>query len=268
MGKRRKSSGFFETVFKAATGTGTTVHRKKDWIGRNVTVVKHHDTGKAKKYTHGAGLFGDTTKTETRDGSGRVTERGKVKKSMLGSTVEVSKKQDRSGRTVERVLNESLLGRVVRFFTGEGTTTTYDASRAPVGTGTTGTTWLGRTTTKYTGQCFGCEGKGSKTLTCNNCAGSGTFVGTCCGCAGSGQFQPQLMPCRACQGSGKHGVVACRRCTGVGQWIPPSGVCCKCSGTGKFSASCRKCSGSGSATSSCKRCSGTGVYRKGSRRHA
>ena len=263
MGKRRKSSGFFETVYKSVTGTGTTVHRKKGWLGRNVTVVKHHDTGKTKKYTHGAGLFGTTTKTETRDGHGKVTERGKVKQTVLGSTVEVSQKQDGSGQTTKRVLNESLLGRIFRFFTGEGTTTTHDASGSQVGTGTTGTTWLGGTTTEYTGQCFGCEGKGSKTLICNNCAGSGTFVGACRVCAGSGQFQAHPMPCRDCQASGKHGTVACRRCSGTGQWVPPSGTCRKCSGSGKFSASCRKCSGRGNATLLCKRCSGTGVFRKG-----
>ena len=66
---RRKSSGFLETLLKSAFGVGTTVHYRTDWLGRRQKVVKHHDTGKTKTYTHSDGfLFGGTTTRTSQNG--------------------------------------------------------------------------------------------------------------------------------------------------------------------------------------------------------
>lgn len=255
---RRRSSGFFETLFKTVFSTGTTVHRERNWLGQKVTRVVHHDTGKTKKYTHGCGLFGDTTRTETQDGNGKVTERGKLKKTFfLGTPVEKAEKQDGSGRKVKRTYGQG-------FFGDKMITETQDQSGAQVGEGQTKPGFFGGTRTGYTGTCYGCDGTGRKTLECRNCDGTGTYNGQCRLCAGSGQYQPLPKPCRACNGTGKHGTASCRRCSGTGQWVGQAGSCKKCSGHGKFSAPCRKCSGAGSFTVTCKRCSGSGVFHKSS----
>jgi hypothetical protein len=256
---RRRSSGFFETLFKSVFSTGTTVHRTKNWLGQRVTVVKHHDTGKTKKYTHGTGFFGTTTRTETRDGSGRVVERGKLKKTLiLGTPVENAEKQDGSGRTVKRKYGQG-------FFGNKMTTQTYDGAGAEVGNGQTKPSlFFGATRTEYTGTCYGCDGTGTRTFDCRNCQGSGTYQGQCRLCAGSGQYQPASKPCRLCGGSGRHGTASCRRCSGTGQWVAPASPCKKCNASGQFSAKCRKCDGTGQFKATCKKCSGSGVFRKGS----
>src|SRR5271170_880891 len=80
---RRKSSGLFETLVKTVFRTGTTVHRHRDLLGRKVTKVEHHDTGKTKTYTHGTGLFRNSTRTVTTK-DGNITERGKLKIALSG----------------------------------------------------------------------------------------------------------------------------------------------------------------------------------------
>lgn len=139
---RRKSSGLFETLAKAVFQTGTTVHRKTDWLGRRVTVVTHHDSGKTKKYTHGTGLFGNTTRTETRKG-GRVVERGKIKKSFwTGTPVERAERTDRAGQQVTRKYGTGFFGNKMQ-------TTVTDPDGAH-GSGTTRPGFIHGTRTNFT----------------------------------------------------------------------------------------------------------------------
>lgn len=248
---RRRSSGFFETVFKTVFQTGTTVHRDRDWLGRSRTTVKHHDTGKTKTYTHGTGLVGTTTKTKTKDRQGKVTERGKLKKTfLLGTPVENATKTDRSGRKVKRIYGRGFFGKKM-------ITTTSD------GSGETKPGFFGGTKTSYVGECHGCDGNGKRTAKCGVCSGSGTFVGTCGRCDGTGQYQPAARECWRCHGCGTHRGSRCKDCSGTGQFVPPKVLCRKCGGMGKFSAGCKVCAGSGEKSVACKRCGGSGVYRKG-----
>ena len=104
---RRKPSGFLETLFKSAFGVGTTVHYRTDWLGRRQKVVKHHDTGKTKTYTHSDGfLFGGTTTHTTQDG--RTIERGRVRKGFFGGVTEHARRDD--GTKVERRYRSGLFG--------------------------------------------------------------------------------------------------------------------------------------------------------------
>ncbi len=96
---RRKSSGFLETLLKSAFGVGTTVHYRTDWLGRRQKVVKHHDTGKTKTYTHSDGfLFGGTTTRTSQNG--RSIESGRIHKGWFGRVTEHAERDD--GTKVER----------------------------------------------------------------------------------------------------------------------------------------------------------------------
>lgn len=258
MAKGRKSSGFFETVIKSLCGSGTTVHRSRNWLGQNVTKVVHHDTGKTKTYTHGTGLFGTSTRTVTKKG-GKVVEQGKLKKTFfLGTPVEQAKKMDGSGRTVKRVYGQGIFGNKMK-------TKTYGSSGREVGSGETNPSFfLGTTKSHYVGECYCCNGSGSKTVTCRSCSGSGTFVGQCKTCAGTGVLQSRALACRTCNGSGQVRRKSCRRCGGAGQWIAPEVTCKRCGGTGGFSAQCKRCDGEGCITHTCRKCNGSGKFCKGS----
>lgn len=199
---RRRQSGFFETFFKSALGFGTTVHRKTDWLGRKKTIVKHHDSGKTKTYTHGTGFFGNKTSTKTVK-HGRVIEEGRVRKNLFwpGAT-EHSRK--RYGTSVTRSFSPGI--------------------------------FRGHVTTRESGICFKCNGTGYKELVCRTCNGTGTFTfpdracrtcsgtGSCRGaecrsCAGTGIFASgKQAPCNRCGGTGKR-TVTCERCRGTGKYV-------------------------------------------------
>jgi hypothetical protein len=142
----RRSSGLFETIIKSTLGFGTTVHHKSDWLGRRQTVVKHHGSGKKKTYTHGAGFFGNITKTKT-EKRGRIVEQGTLKKRFWGGADEHVKRDD--GTKIERKYRPAF------FFK--------------------------RVTTIITGQCWTCNGTGTFQPTgkpCRKCEGSGRFSKT------------------------------------------------------------------------------------------
>lgn len=197
---RRKSSGFLETLFKSAFGVGTTVHYKTDWLGRRQKVVRHHDSGKTKTYTHSDGLlFGGTTTRTTRHG--REIERGRVHKGFFGGINERATRSD--GTRVERNYHSGLL--------------------------------RDRVTTTARGICFSCDGSGEKTLSCRVCEGSGTVhlpARPCFSCEGSGQRHHR--ECRKCLGSGTFKPACdatCRRCGGLGQFTVR---CRRCEGSGQY----------------------------------
>ena len=198
---RKKSSGLFETAIKSIFGFGTTVHYKESWTGKKQKVVKHHDSGKTKTYTHGCGFFGNKTKTKTTQGW-RTLEEGTVKKNIFfkGAT-EHAKKSD--GTYVERSYKPGVFR--------DHVCTTED------------------------GICFKCNGNGSKILNCKICDGTGQFklkAKTCFTCNGTGEFKG--VECRKCKGSGlfkPEVIVSCNRCDGKGTY---SVVCNRCGGTGKF----------------------------------
>lgn len=198
---RRRQSGVFETLFKSTFGVGTTVHYKTDWLGRKQKVVKHHDSGKKKTYTHGTGFFGNTTRTKTVKG-GRVVEEGIVKKNIFFSgATEDSVKRD--GTRVHRSYSPGIFTDHVK---------TYQA-----------------------GVCFKCVGSGEKKFVCKQCNGSGSYSHPdiiCYACDGSGIFHGK--PCHRCKsGVYERGEVEqCRSCNGSGG---KTVTCNKCGGSGRHS---------------------------------
>ena len=224
----RRSSGLFETIIKSAFGFGTTVQYKKDFWGHKQKVVKHHDSGKKKTFTHGTGFLGTTTKTKT-EKNGRVVEEGKLKKRFWGGADEHAKRAD--GTTVERNYRPG-------FFKDH-------------------------VTTHINGQCFKCSGTGSKTLDCKICNGTGTHTGSCRFCTGQGTVHLNAKPCFTCQGSGRIQNYSCNRCKGTGHFKPAVDSTCRhCKGTGTHSAPCKKCNATGKFTVTCNRCGGSGHYSK------
>jgi DnaJ-class molecular chaperone len=194
----RRSSGLFETIIKSAFGFGTTVQYKKDFWGHKQKVVKHHDSGKKKTFTHGTGFFGTTTKTKT-EKNGSVVEEGKLKKRFWGGADEHAKRAD--GTNIERNYRPGFFKNHV--------------------------------TTHINGQCWKCEGVGTKTLDCTICKGTG-------------KFHLDAKPCFTCQGTGRLGTNKCGRCRGTGHHKPPVDEACKkCEGRGNFTVTCKKCGGSG-----------------------
>jgi hypothetical protein len=197
---RRKQSGFFESMLKSAFGTGTTVHYKTDWLGRKQKVVKHHDSGKTKTYTHGAGLFGNKTRSKTVK-NGKVVEEGTVRKNVFfsGATESATK---RDGTKVHRSYSPGIFKDHVR--------------------------------TSQTGVCFKCDGSGEKRLKCKTCEGSGSFTlpdVICYACDGSGIFYGR--PCHRCKSGiySRGSVVECKSCGGAGGRTV---TCDKCNGSGNF----------------------------------
>lgn len=198
---RKRDSGFLETLFKSAFGFGTTVHYRTDWLGRRQKVVRHHDSGKTKTYTHTDGfLFGGTTTRTTMDG--RTIERGRISRGIFGGVTEHARRED--GTRVERRYRSGLFG--------DGVSTTTN------------------------GDCYGCSGTGQKTLGCPSCAGLGQVdlpAKPCFRCEGSGKVGSST--CRRCNGSGifqPARTVTCRRCEGAGEITVP---CRRCAGTGQYS---------------------------------
>jgi hypothetical protein len=135
---RRKSSGLLETLVKAVFQTGTTVNRRRDCLGRKVTTVKHHDTGKTKTYTHGTGLFNNTTRTVTTQ-NGNVTERGKLKSTFFGTPVE---RAERAIESVKRKYGQGLFGNKVK-------TTVTDNAGNVTGSGVTSPGFFGGTRSQF-----------------------------------------------------------------------------------------------------------------------
>nr|WP_141657298.1 hypothetical protein [Thiocapsa sp. KS1] len=198
---RRKKSGFFETAVKSLFGFGTTVHYKTDWLGRKQKVVRHHDSGKTKTYTHGNGLFGNTTTTRTTKGWATI-ERGTVRKNIFfNGATEHAIKSD--GTHVTRSYKSGLLGSHV--------------------------------ITTQNGVCFKCDGKGKVVLSCKICNGTGMCVRkeqTCLTCNGTGNFGGGI--CKKCSGTGIYKIAAtvpCKKCEGSGAFEV---TCNRCDGTGRF----------------------------------
>jgi hypothetical protein len=144
----RRSSGLFEIFVKSAFGFGSTTHYKKDWLGHSQKVVKYHDSGKKKTYTHGTGFFGNTTKTKTQRG-GQTIEKGYIKKNLLWDATEHAERAD--GTRVTRKYKPGLFKNHV--------------------------------TAHVEGNCWNCSGKGyiifnSKQEPCMKCGGSGRYSKT------------------------------------------------------------------------------------------
>lgn len=243
----RKSSGFWETMFKTIFREGTTVHREKDWLGRKRTIVKHHDSGKTKTYTHGTGFFGNTTKTVTKNRQGDALERGKIKKTfLLQRSVEKAKKVN-SGEKVKRSYGRGLTGKKM-------------VTKTPRGKGVAEPGFIAGTRSNYTSACNRCDGSGKRRVKCRTCSGTGNYVGICYKCEGAGLFRPATRKCSSCDGHGIHPGYACMSCSGAGFFEQPEHTCSKCKGSGKYTAPCKRCSSSGELTIACKHCGGTGVY--------
>ncbi|HPP52183.1 MAG TPA: hypothetical protein PK777_04460 [Thermoguttaceae bacterium] len=172
MGKHRKSSGLFETIVKSAFGIGTTVHRTTDWLGRPKTIVKHHDSGKTKEYTHGTDFFGDKTRVRVKNGSGHVTQQGHIKKNFWGNKYETLEHTDGSGRSSKRKFN-------VGIFVPKDKLTTYDAQGRETGYGEgKHGVFTGIYRSHYDGQCWTCNGTGTFQKTgkpCRKCGGTGVY---------------------------------------------------------------------------------------------
>lgn len=201
---RRRQSGLFETLFKSVFGVGTAVHYKTDWLGRKQKVVKHHDSGKTKTYTHGTGFFGNKTRTKTVK-QGRVVEEGTVRENLFWSgATEHARKMD--GTDVTRKYSPG-------FFRDH-------------------------VTTHENGICFKCEGAGQKEINCRACNGTGTFTfpdRECRTCNGAGRYGEDQ--CRRCSGTGIYSSgkqTNCNRCEGSGR---RNVTCNKCDGSGKFTKS-------------------------------
>ncbi|HRM68045.1 MAG TPA: hypothetical protein PLO71_01320 [Thauera phenylacetica] len=197
---RCKSSGFLETLLKSAFGVGTTVHYRIDWLGRRQKVVKHHDTGKTKTYTHSDGfLFGGTTTRTSQNG--RSIESGRIHKGWFGRVTEHAERDD--GTKVERRYRSGL--------------------------------FMDRVTTTEDGDCYGCSGSGQKSVRCRSCDGIGLVdlpAKPCFRCEGRGKIGANA--CRRCSGSGvfqAERTVTCRRCEGAGEIAVE---CRRCAGSGKY----------------------------------
>lgn len=112
------------------------------------------------------------------------------------------------------------------------------------------------------GTCFGCDGKGERTLDCNTCDGSGQFSGSCHSCDGTGLHTRPAKVCFRCSGSGTSHDGPCVRCDGTGEFRPAiSETCRRCEGTGRFSARCKRCEGAGERTVTCRKCGGSGWHK-------
>ena len=200
---RRKNSGLLEVLVKSAFGFGSTKKTKKNIWGQNQTVVTYHGSNNKKKtYTHGTGLFGDTTKTKTTKGFfNQTVEKGKVRKHwFFGGATETSHRND--GSKITRKFTPSIFGK-------DKVETTVD------------------------GACFKCNGKGQLLVNCRKCDGTGKFKlkgKTCFECGGIGQGNS--VGCLKCSGTGLFSpVYDCRGCDAVGK---KKVDCRKCGGSGKF----------------------------------
>lgn len=199
---RRRESGFFGSLIKSVLGVGTSVNHKTDWLGREQKVVKHHDSGKKKTYTHGTGIFGNKTTTRTSK-DGKTVEKGTIRKNLIfpGAT-EYSKRSD--GTEVKRSYSPGLFRNHV--------------------------------TTTVSGDCFKCDGTGEVEFDCRKCDGTGVFTipeRECHTCNGTGKFYDR--DCNRCNGTGVFALerdVDCNRCDGTGK---REATCNRCDGSGSYS---------------------------------
>lgn len=197
---RKRSSGIFETLMKSVLGVGTTVKYKTSFWGREQKIVTHHDSGKKKTYSHGHGIFGNTTRTVTKQ-NGRVIERGELRENFFfAGATEHARQPD--GTTVKRSYTPGILRDHVR--------------------------------TKVTGECWKCEGTGQFTGSCRLCEGSGLVhlkAKSCFSCNGTGIVNSEK--CMKCGGTGEHKPATerpCLKCAGKGTF---AATCNKCGGTGR-----------------------------------
>lgn len=200
MARRRKSTGFFGTMFAALTG-GTSVRRTTTWTGKPKTIVTHHGSGKTKTYIRNQGFFGDKTTTKTTK-HGRTIETGEIHRGFFGGTYETARRPD--GSRVHRSYHSGI--------------------------------FRDYTITDVQGDCHACAGTGTFDRPCRNCAGEGCIdiAGTACkNCAAIGVLSDGRV-CPGCGGDGfwiKPHVDSCYRCAGSGRFRE---TCRKCSGSGKF----------------------------------
>ena len=172
MGNYRESSGFFETFVKSILGQGTTVHRTTDWLGRTKTVVKHHDSGKNKEYTHDTGFFGDKTRVRVCNSDGKVIQKGNIKNTFWGNKYETLETTDGSGRYSKKKFNAG-------FFGDKDKLTTYDSDGIADGHGQgSNGIFNGTYRSSYKGECWTCNGTGIFYKTgkqCRKCEGTGVY---------------------------------------------------------------------------------------------
>ena len=165
----RRETGFFEDLFNALTGTGTSVKRTTDFWGNKKTIVHNYNTGTTKEYTHNQGFFGNRTDVKVKR-NGEEVSRGHIKRDFWGHNVETL--EHNRGR-VRKSVKKMNMG----FFGNRDQTTHYDK----------------------TGNALG-EGHGRRGLIFNTY--SSEYSGKCFRCDGTGTFQPTGKPCRRCGGTG------------------------------------------------------------------
>lgn len=200
MARRRKSTGFFGTMFAALTG-GTSVRRTTTWTGKPKTIVTNHGSGKTKTYVRNQGIFGNKTTTKTTK-YGRTIETGEIHKGFFGGTYETARRSD--GSRVHRSYHSGI--------------------------------FRDYTITDVQGDCHTCAGTGNFDRSCRNCAGEGRVdrAGISCrNCAATGVLSDGRV-CPGCGGDGfwiKPHADSCYRCAGSGRFRE---TCRKCNGSGKF----------------------------------
>lgn len=166
----RKSTGLFQSLINAITGTGETITRTTDFWGNKKTIVHNHRTGTTKEYTHKRGLFSDRTDVKV-SRKGNVIGEGSIKKDFFGRAEETLK--FKSGR-VRKSVKKMDRG----FFGNKDETVQYDANGHVVGRKQGHRSLLFNTyTDEYTGECFACNGTGihSSGNVCRKCDGSGVY---------------------------------------------------------------------------------------------
>jgi len=171
MGRGRRETGFFESLFNAITRSGTTVRRTTDFWGNPRTVVHNYDTGTTKEYTHNQGLFGDRTDVKVYRNGSRVGK-GSIKRSFLGHDVETVKYDHGRVRTSVKTMN-------CGFWGNRDTVKHYDKDGRETGSGSgrKGLILPGYSRS-YSGKCFRCNGTGvfQRTgETCRKCGGTGVY---------------------------------------------------------------------------------------------
>ena len=167
----RRETGFFEDLFNALTGTGTSVKRTTDFWGNKKTIVHNYSTGITKEYTRNQGFFGDRTDVKvTRNGE--EVSRGHIKRNFLGHDVETLEHNNGRVRSSVKKMN-------MGFFGNRDQTTHYDQSGNAVGEGHGRRGLIFNTYSReYSGKCFRCDGTGTfqpTGQTCRRCGGTGIY---------------------------------------------------------------------------------------------
>ena len=171
MGRGRRETGFFQSLFNAITGSGTTIRRTTDFWGHPRTVVHNYDTGATKEYTHNKGLFGTRTDVKVyRDG--KRVGKGNINRDFWGHDVEtVNYGQGRVRKSVKKMN--------CGFWGNKDKVTHYDANGSVVGSGSGRRGMiLSGYSRSYSGRCFRCNGTGVFQRTgepCRKCGGTGVY---------------------------------------------------------------------------------------------